>query len=120
MCPRHSEKPVPALTGNGLQEVGHAGGLNTSLNSEPQHRTQDFILPRRKAGRPSAAGPAIPTRSVDIIAKLDAARATLDRDTKLIQWALDIREQLEFGLDLDLMAGEVAALKRACKNREAA
>jgi hypothetical protein len=64
-----------------------------------------------------ARAPALPTRSVDLVAELDAARATLDRYTTLIQWSLDIREQLEWGLDLDPMTAEVAAFKRACNNK---
>jgi hypothetical protein len=62
-------------------------------------------------------GPALPTRSVDLVAELDAARAKLDRKTDLLQWSIDLRELLYSGLDLDDMTAEVAAFRRACNNK---
>jgi hypothetical protein len=49
---------------------------------------------------------------VDLIAQLDLARARLDRATDLMSRALDLREALEWGLDLDDMAREVESFKR--------
>jgi hypothetical protein len=54
--------------------------------------------------------------AIDLIKQLNAARDRLDCDTALMQRAIDLRERLWFGLDLDDMRAEVAAFKRACSN----
>jgi hypothetical protein len=61
--------------------------------------------------------PALPTRSVDLVAEL-AARAKLNRKTDLLQWSIGLRELLYSGLDLDDMTAEVAAFKRAYNNKK--
>ena len=57
----------------------------------------------------------MPARSVDIVAELDAARANLDRKTALLRWSIDLREQLQWSLDLDDMTKQVAAFRRKCR-----
>jgi len=52
--------------------------------------------------------------AADTIKALDEARDRLDRATDLLIQALDLRERLWFGADLDLMVDEVQAFKRAC------
>jgi hypothetical protein len=39
----------------------------------------------------------------------------LNAGLDLLGWAIDIREQLQFGLDLEDMKAEVAAFNRACE-----
>ena len=43
---------------------------------------------------------------------LDQARARLDKSVQLLNWALDLRELLWCGLDLDEMRDQVTDLKR--------
>ena len=54
--------------------------------------------------------------SVDLVAQLNAARAKLDSDTELMQWAIDLREMLRWGaLDIDVAHAEIAAFRCACR-----
>ena len=50
----------------------------------------------------------------DALKALDVARDRLDVGTALLNQALDLRERLWFGADLDLMVDEVRAFERAC------
>jgi hypothetical protein len=54
-----------------------------------------------------------PNSNSHLITQLNCSRARLDKSVKLLNWALDLREQLYFGLDLDDAVAEVERLKRA-------
>lgn len=60
------------------------------------------------------------TDQLELVAALDAARRRIDADTRLMQWALDLREQLWLGLDLEEMADQVAQFKRAYRTHRRA
>ncbi len=51
----------------------------------------------------------------DLLARLDAARARLDASVLLLGQALDLREQLWWGIDLDDARDNVNAIKYAVK-----
>jgi hypothetical protein len=51
-------------------------------------------------------------KTIDVNAQLNLARSRIDRATALINRALDLREQLEWGIDLDVAAQEVADFTR--------
>jgi hypothetical protein len=48
-----------------------------------------------------------------------SARDALNASLALLGGAIDIREQLRFGLDMDDMRAEVAAFNRACEQHKA-
>jgi hypothetical protein len=50
-----------------------------------------------------------------LLAQLDAARRRVDRATELLERSLDLRERLQWGLDLDDMVEEVRVFKRDCR-----
>lgn len=49
----------------------------------------------------------------DLLGELDAARARLNAGLDLIDRSFELREQLQWQLDLDHMRDQVSALKRA-------
>jgi hypothetical protein len=51
--------------------------------------------------------------SIDLLTQYRAARNQLDASVLLLQRALDLHEQLSWGLDLENMVNEVGELKRA-------
>jgi hypothetical protein len=53
------------------------------------------------------------TMRQQLIAELDAARGQLNETLDLLNRALDLREQLWFGINLDDMAEAVAELRQA-------
>lgn len=50
-----------------------------------------------------------------LIARLDHARRRIDKATDLLQWSLDIREQLHWQIDADDARATVDAFKRDCR-----
>jgi hypothetical protein len=53
---------------------------------------------------------------LDLIARLNAARRQIDADTYFLNRALDIREQLRWGIfDLGEAIAEVGAFQRDCR-----
>jgi hypothetical protein len=60
-----------------------------------------------------------PIKGADLVAQLEATRSRVDRATQLMQWSIDLREQLTWGvLDIDAAREEVAAYKRAVEQHE--
>jgi hypothetical protein len=50
-----------------------------------------------------------------LLIRYRSSRGRLNGTLDLLDRALDLIEQLQWGLDLDLMVGEVAAFARACR-----
>ena len=88
-----TEKAAPRM----LRDGRNAGGLGHPT-SENHGDGRASILPRHHNR---------------MIARLDWARSRVDRATELMQHALDLREQLGSGLDLEAMRDQVDAFKRA-------
>jgi hypothetical protein len=56
-----------------------------------------------------------------LLVRLDFARARLDRGVDLMERAIELRQQLQWGLDLDDMRDQVDAFKRdVATNRQEA
>ena len=61
----------------------------------------------------------IPIKGADLVAQLGVTRARVERATQLMQWSLDLREQLTWGVfDIDAAREEVAAYKRAVEEHK--
>jgi len=60
-----------------------------------------------------------PIKGADLVAKFAASRARVERATQLMQWSIDLREQLTWGLfDIETAREEVAAFKRALEQHK--
>lgn len=98
MASSETEKPAPAVARTGLQNPDRSGGLIDQTSTPNCAASQTKLLPRHH------------NRA---LARLAYYRDRVDLATSLMQHALDLREQLTFGLDLDEMRDQVDALKRA-------
>ena len=68
---------------------------------------------------PDTKRPAVSQADIRLLGRYRSARDALNAGLALLGWAIDIREQLRFGLDLEDMQAEVAAFRRACEQHKA-
>jgi hypothetical protein len=96
MAPRNATKPATGEV-NGLRVGGGSAGKLDLPDSALRISTQAVLPPRNN----------------DRVVELDGARRRLDHGVDLMQEAIELRQQLYFGLDLDHAVELVEQFKRA-------
>jgi hypothetical protein len=80
-----------------------------------QHRKTGAVRKPRPSEEPKSYAGSLDKPS-DLLTQLDLARARIDRATALMERALHLRQQMEWGVfDLDDLVDEVHAFRRDCR-----
>ena len=88
------------------------------MNAPPENQTAPGA--NRGSGMVVGVKSGKPTSTASLLlTQYRSARDALNASVDLLCWAIDIREQLQFGLDLEDMQAEVAAFNRACEAHKA-